>query len=204
MPLKFPRKSPHPVIPRASTRGVASLAAAAVGAGMLMTASTAAAAPQLTGLLSVGAKGDQVSEVQHALHLKRSGHYDNGTRKAVVRFQDRKHLMVDGVVGPQTWDTLFHISAPAPAPVASTPTTTTPTSSASSGYSIPAGVVQCESGGNWSAVNSSSGAGGAYQILPSTWAAYGGTGSPQDASPAEQSAIAAKIYATQGPSAWTC
>ena len=27
----------------------------------------------------------------------------------------------------------------------------------------------CESGGNYSAVNPSSGAGGAYQILPSTW-----------------------------------
>jgi muramidase (phage lysozyme) len=62
----------------------------------------------------------------------------------------------------------------------------------------------CESGGNYRAVNPSSGAGGAYQILPSTWAAYGGTGSPQDAPPAEQDAIAAKIYATDGRGAWSC
>lgn len=76
--------------------------------------------------------------------------------------------------------------------------------SSGGGYSIPSSIVQCESGGNWSAVNPSSGAGGAYQILPSTWAAYGGTGAPQDASHAEQSAIAARIMASQGPSAWTC
>ena len=38
----------------------------------------------------------------------------------------------------------------------------------------------CESGGNYGAVNPSSGAGGAYQILPSTWRLYGGKGSPQE------------------------
>jgi Transglycosylase-like domain len=74
----------------------------------------------------------------------------------------------------------------------------------SHGYSIPASIVMCESGGNYRAVNPSSGAGGAYQILPSTWAAYGGTGLPQNAPPAEQDAIAAKIYATAGPSQWSC
>ena len=37
----------------------------------------------------------------------------------------------------------------------------------------------CESGGNWEAVNPSSGAGGAYQILPSTWELYGGEGDPR-------------------------
>ena len=39
----------------------------------------------------------------------------------------------------------------------------------------------CESGGNFEAVNPSSGAGGAYQILPSTWELYGGEGDPEDA-----------------------
>jgi hypothetical protein len=74
----------------------------------------------------------------------------------------------------------------------------------SHGFSIPASIVMCESGGNYSAVNPSSGAGGAYQILPSTWAAHGGTGLPQNAPPAEQDAIAAKIYASGGPSQWSC
>jgi muramidase (phage lysozyme) len=53
-------------------------------------------------------------------------------------------------------------------------------------------------------VNPSSGAGGAYQILPSTWALYGGHGAPQDASKAEQDSIAAQIWADSGPSAWVC
>jgi septal ring factor EnvC (AmiA/AmiB activator) len=71
-------------------------------------------------------------------------------------------------------------------------------------WAIPSAIVACESGGSWGAVNPSSGAGGAYQILPSTWRLYGGSGLPQDASPAEQSRIAAQIWADSGPSAWEC
>lgn len=71
-------------------------------------------------------------------------------------------------------------------------------------YSIPTYIVMCESGGNYSALNPSSGAGGAYQILPSTWAAYGGRGAPQDAPKAEQDRIAAEIWADSGGSAWVC
>jgi septal ring factor EnvC (AmiA/AmiB activator) len=71
-------------------------------------------------------------------------------------------------------------------------------------YSIPTYIVMCESGGNYHALNASSGAGGAYQILPSTWAAYGGQGAPQDAPKAEQDRIAAEIWRDSGPSAWAC
>jgi septal ring factor EnvC (AmiA/AmiB activator) len=71
-------------------------------------------------------------------------------------------------------------------------------------YSIPTYIVICESGGDYSAVNPSSGAGGAYQILPSTWELYGGKGEPQNGSKAEQDRIAAEIWADSGPSAWVC
>ncbi len=71
-------------------------------------------------------------------------------------------------------------------------------------YSIPTYIVMCESGGNYGAVNPSSGAGGAYQILPSTWELYGGNGAPQDAPKAEQDRIAAEIWADSGGSAWVC
>ncbi len=71
-------------------------------------------------------------------------------------------------------------------------------------YSIPTYIVMCESGGNYSAVNPSSGAGGAYQILPSTWAMYGGEGNPEDAPKAEQDEIAAQIWADSGGGAWVC
>ena len=71
-------------------------------------------------------------------------------------------------------------------------------------YSIPAYIVMCESGGDYGAVNPSSGAGGAYQILPSTWELYGGQGEPQNGSKAEQDRIAAEIWADSGGSAWVC
>jgi hypothetical protein len=76
-------------------------------------------------------------------------------------------------------------------------------SAAPSGSPLPACTWQPESGGNPSAVNPSSGAGGYYQIMPSTWAAYGGSGAPQSAPMSEQTAIAQKIYQSQGPGAWT-
>jgi septal ring factor EnvC (AmiA/AmiB activator) len=71
-------------------------------------------------------------------------------------------------------------------------------------YSIPTYIVMCESGGNYGALNPSSGAGGAYQILPSTWALYDGSGAPHEASKAEQDRIAAEIWADSGGSAWVC
>lgn len=55
-----------------------------------------------------------------------------------------------------------------------------------------------ESGGSYSAYNPSSGAAGKYQIIPSTWAAFGGlkyAGSASAATPAQQDEIAAKIAA---------
>ncbi len=71
-------------------------------------------------------------------------------------------------------------------------------------YAIPTYIVMCESGGDYHALNSSSGAGGAYQILPSTWRAYGGKGLPHQASKAEQDRIAAMIWRDSGPGAWMC
>ena len=76
------------------------------------------------------------------------------------------------------------------------------TSGGSGSGDLPTCTWQPESGGDWNAVNPSSGAGGRYQITPSTWAANGGTGSPQSASPAEQTRVAQNIMRSQGPSAW--
>jgi septal ring factor EnvC (AmiA/AmiB activator) len=71
-------------------------------------------------------------------------------------------------------------------------------------WAIPESIVMCESGGNFGAVNPSSGAGGAYQILPSTWELYGGEGDPEEAPPQQQSQVAAEIWADSGSSAWEC
>jgi septal ring factor EnvC (AmiA/AmiB activator) len=71
-------------------------------------------------------------------------------------------------------------------------------------YSIPTYIVMCESGGDYGAINPSSGAGGAYQILPSTWDLYGGQGEPQNGSKGEQDRIAGEIWADSGGGAWVC
>lgn len=68
--------------------------------------------------------------------------------------------------------------------------------------SLPDCTWRPESGGDYHAYNASSGAGGKYQMIPSTWRANGGTGSPQNAPPAEQERVAARLYAREGGSPW--
>ncbi|MCG2621888.1 LysM peptidoglycan-binding domain-containing protein [Arthrobacter sp. I2-34] len=62
-------------------------------------------------------------------------------------------------------------------------------------------LAQCESGGNWN-TNTGNGFSGGLQFTPSTWAAYGGSGSPESASRGEQIAVAEKVLAGQGWGAW--
>jgi hypothetical protein len=153
------------------------LASAAASAGLLVSAVPVAA--KTSAPLSPPRHGSAsafVSRLQRALH-------------------------VGGIAGPRTWDALLGIKRQ---PTRASASVSQASGSSTGGYTIPAGIVQCESGGNYSAVNPQSGAGGAYQIIPSTWQAYGGQGLPQNAPKAEQDRIAAQIYARQGPSAWSC
>ena len=108
--------------------------------------------------------------------------------------------------------TAIPAAAPAPAPVAATGTSGTGTSAApvqaTVSYSGASGsfqscVIQRESGGNASAVNGSSGAGGLYGFLPSTWQSLGHSGLPENASVAEQNAAFAQEYAQSGGAAWS-
>jgi LysM repeat protein len=87
-------------------------------------------------------------------------------------------------------------TSPAPAPAQSSGTY-----SAASG-SFQSCVIRAESGGNASAANASSGAGGLYGFLPSTWQALGFSGLPQNAPVSVQNAAFAKQYAQSGASAW--
>jgi septal ring factor EnvC (AmiA/AmiB activator) len=75
---------------------------------------------------------------------------------------------------------------------------------ASGGWVIPGAIVACESGGQNLTPNSA-GASGYYQIIPSTWREYGGTGpAAYLASKAEQDRVAARIWAGAGWQAWDC
>jgi hypothetical protein len=112
---------------------------------------------------------------------------------------------------------------PASTPVTTTPVTTTPVTAvpaaaAGSATSRPvpgeaaylACVRQRESRGQYGVINSSSGAGGAYQFLPDTWAATArhagrpdlATRSAFTASPADQDLMARHLLRWQGRSHW--
>jgi Transglycosylase-like domain len=67
---------------------------------------------------------------------------------------------------------------------------------------IPNYIVQCESNGDWNAVNRGSGAFGRYQIMPFHWAS--GICRGLGRSPAGQTECADRIWRTSGSSAWAC
>lgn len=138
---------------------------------------------------------------------------------SMIQAGERLHLPTSHKVKPWlTRAALTAIPAPAPAPapapvaVPASSSTGTATSAApaqpAATYSGASGsfqscVIQAESGGNASAVNASSGAGGLYGFLPSTWQGLGFSGLPQNASVAEQNAAFAKQYAQSGSAAWS-
>lgn len=65
-------------------------------------------------------------------------------------------------------------------------------------------VAQCESGGNW-AINTGNGYYGGLQFSSSTWAAFGGkayAAQANQASKAQQIAVAEKVLKSQGKGAW--
>lgn len=62
-------------------------------------------------------------------------------------------------------------------------------------------LAECESGGNWS-TNTGNGFSGGLQFTPQTWAGFGGTGSPENASKEQQIAVAERVQAEQGWGAW--
>jgi hypothetical protein len=77
------------------------------------------------------------------------------------------------------------------------------------GWAIPRSVVMCESGGDADAVNWRNPArpAGAYQIVTSTWHAYGGGRYARTADRAPlwaQHVVARRVLRGQGPGAWAC
>lgn len=77
---------------------------------------------------------------------------------------------------------------------------TTGVAQADSGYDWDA-VAQCESGGNWG-INTGNGYYGGLQFSWSTWIAYGGSGSPSNATREEQIRVAENVLNGQGRGAW--
>lgn len=98
-------------------------------------------------------------------------------------------------------------SAPTQAPAQPTVTAAASTTVGTAGMSaFEACVISRESGGNPQAVNPSSGAGGLFQFLPSTWASLGYAssypGGAQTAPASVQEAAFSQLYSQSGTSPW--
>ena len=63
-------------------------------------------------------------------------------------------------------------------------------------------IASCESGGNPEAISPDGAYMGLYQFDQGTWESVGGTGSPTEASVAEQTYRAALLYSESGSSPW--
>ena len=57
-------------------------------------------------LLKIGSKGDDVKKLQQVLSLKPDGIFGPVTERAVKRYQLQNDLVVDGIVGRNTWQLL--------------------------------------------------------------------------------------------------
>jgi phage tail protein X len=93
--------------------------------------------------------------------------------------------------------------APASGQASAPVTATGPVPASASGVNW-AAIAACESGGNWSA-NTGNGFYGGLQFTQGTWDAYGGgqyASSANQATPAQQMAVANRVAAGQGIGAW--
>ena len=103
--------------------------------------------------------------------------------------------------------TIAATAAPAPSPV-STPYLTGPGSSTGQASGLPTTgtwgcIIRHESGGNPSAVSPNGLYFGLFQFDIGTWESVGGSGSPADASVAEQWALAQRLYSERGWQPWS-
>lgn len=136
--------------------------------------------------------------VLHAEHL----HHVHVQHVRHVEHERRLHLAAEYA----SWQAHHENQAPAPVLQPLAPQPAMGISSAAP-YTGGAGsyescVIAHESGGNYRAVNAESGAGGAFQFLPSTWAGLGLPGLPQNASVAMQNQAFNTLYALAGDSPW--
>ena len=195
------RRLPGPgaaLIVAASLVGVTGLAAAAAE----VKRSRAVASSQSIGVLTVGSRGPAVKALQRRLRIRATGRFDQRTRRAVMAFQRRNGLVVDGVAGPRTLAALG-LRGPAPtrrpapdggvSPRGGGPRSTSETLRR---------IAQCESGGNPRAIGGGGRYRGKYQFTRETWCAFGGRGDPARAPEAEQDRVAARVLARRGPGAW--
>jgi hypothetical protein len=180
----------------------AALVTAVVGGGVAVGHSTGGSAARSGSAQS--SYGYSASAVQRALGIQVTGVYDAATQSAVLEFQRRNGLLVDGIVGPQTAGALG--ISPSTGGGNTQGAASEGNGAASTAAGAPsatlASIARCESGGNPRAVGGGGRYRGKYQFSRETWAALGGTGDPAAASEAEQDQRAAQLLRESGTAPW--
>ena len=143
-------------------------------------------------VLKRGDRGKAVERVQAKLGVEPAdGVFGRATERAVRRFQRRRGLTADGVVGPQTRRAL---GLKAVSGAASETSVRLPR--------VLRRIAECESGGDPTAVSPGGRYRGKYQFTRSTWRALGGSGDPAGAAEATQDRLALKLYRRSGTDPW--
>lgn len=219
--MSVPRSHPPHTHPRstraAAVAGAAMAASLAVGV-LAASAATPSAVPahQPQGHVATGPAAAAEAAVQDLHDVAGVATTPPATPQQVVatqraQVQERRTFLTNlawdtTVARTIGWDTAVakfeaaKAAAAAPARTYAAPATASASSSVSATLAC---IRNAESGGDYSAVNAGSGAGGAYQFMPSTWAALGGSGLPENAPPAEQDAMAMKLYEERGWEPWS-
>jgi hypothetical protein len=170
--------------------------------GAALADDQAAAGSSDQALVKRGDRGAAVKRVQRRLRVRPvDGVFGRITERAVKRFQRRKGLEADGVVGSATREAmgLKAISS------GSAEAGTGPEAERGTEVRLPRVlrlIAVCESGGDPTIVSRDGRYRGKFQFSRSTWRALGGRGDPAKASEATQDRIALKLYRRSGTSPW--
>ena len=176
--------------------------ATVVVVALLCLSGTAIAAPSALApssdevVLERGDSGPAVKRLQRRLRVTPAdGEFGPATERVVRRFQRRRGLTADGVVGPQTRKALGLKAV----------TSSVAETADETAVRLPRvlrKIAKCESGGDPTAISPGGRYRGKYQFSRSTWRALGGDGDPADASEATQDRIALKLYRRSGTTPW--
>ncbi|HEU0023458.1 MAG TPA: transglycosylase family protein [Thermoleophilaceae bacterium] len=160
--------------------------------GVAFAAGTAVAPTGDESVVQRGDRGATVKRIQRRLGVRPvSGLFGPITERAVRRFQRRRGLTADGVVGPQTRKALGLRAVGSEA--------------AETQIRLPRAlkrIAECESGGDPTIVSPDGRYRGKYQFSRSTWRAIGGRGDPAAAPEATQDRLALKLYRRSGTAPW--
>ncbi len=193
---------------RIRTTALAACAVLSIGSGAAVATAQDSQQTQSASAqsLQVGSTGSAVKAVQRKLHVSVTGYYGRQTEAAVKRFQRRRGLKADGVVGPATARALgVKLGKASYASGGAAAGSNGSDTGQSKRVQLPAvlrRIAKCESGGNIRAISRDGRYRGKFQFDMATWRSLGGKGDPAKASEATQDRLALKLYRQRGTAPW--